>query len=50
MSRELTAAEQAEWDAVVDAEVAAAPALRPDQITRLSALFDYQPPNGGRRG
>ena len=42
MSRALTDAEQAEWDAVVDAEVAAAPTLRPEQISRLSALFDYQ--------
>lgn len=47
MSRELNAAEQAQCDAVVDGEVAAWPPLRPAQITRLTALFDYQPPEGG---
>jgi hypothetical protein len=43
----LTADEQAEWDAVIDAEVAAAPPLRPEQIATLSALFDCQPDNSG---
>lgn len=43
----LTADEQAEWDAVIDAEVAAAPPLRPDQIAALSALFDWQPARDG---
>jgi F0F1-type ATP synthase delta subunit len=38
----LPPAEQAEWDAVIDAEVAAAPPLSPEQIARLTALFDYQ--------
>ena len=42
MSREMTTTEQAEWDERIDAEVAAAPPLRPDQIAKLSALFDYE--------
>jgi hypothetical protein len=39
----VNADQQAEWDAVIDAEVAAAPPLRPEQIAALSALFDWQP-------
>lgn len=35
------------WEAIVDAEVAAAPPLRPEQIARLSALFDCQPGDVG---
>ncbi|VAZ88928.1 hypothetical protein [Mycobacterium pseudokansasii] len=46
MTRQFTASEQAEWDAVIAAEVAAAPPLRPDQLTRLAALFDCEPPAG----
>jgi hypothetical protein len=30
-------------DAVIDAEVAAAPPLNADQIARLQALFDWEP-------
>jgi hypothetical protein len=39
---QLTPAERAEWDAVIDAEVSKAPPLTPEQIARLSVLFDYQ--------
>ena len=37
----------AERDAYIDAVMAAAPPLRPDQIARLGALFDWQPDKGG---
>ncbi len=48
MSREkATAAEQSEYDAVIDAEVDAAPLLRPEQVARLSALFDWPGTDGG---
>lgn len=43
MSRALTPAQQAEWDACVQADIDAMPPLRPEQISRLSALFDYPP-------
>ena len=43
----MNAAEHAEWDACVDAEVKAAPPLRAEQIARLSALFDWPEANGG---
>lgn len=45
------AEERAAWDAHIQALVAAAPPLRPDQIAALSALLDYQQPGskgGGR--
>jgi hypothetical protein len=43
----MNAAKQAEYDALIDAEVEAAPPLRPEQIARLSALFDWPGTNGG---
>ncbi|MBI3214738.1 MAG: helix-turn-helix domain-containing protein [Mycobacterium sp.] len=39
-----SAVERAAWDAYIIELVAAAPPLRPDQISSLSALFDYQNP------
>lgn len=40
----MTPDEEAEWDAAVNAEVESWPQLRPEQISRLSALFDHGPP------
>ena len=37
----------AEYDAHIQAIVDAWPPLRPDQIAALSALFDWQPDQGG---
>jgi excisionase family DNA binding protein len=39
--------ERAAWDAYIRKVVAAAPPLRPEQVAALSALFDWQPGNGG---
>ncbi len=48
MTREkTTAAEQSEYEALIDAEVDAAPPLSPEQIARLSALFDWPGTDGG---
>jgi excisionase family DNA binding protein len=41
------AAERAAWDAYVRKVVANAPPLTPEQIAALSALFDWEPENGG---
>jgi hypothetical protein len=40
-------AEQAEYEAVIDAEVEAAPPLRPEQVAKLCVLFDRPGINGG---
>jgi hypothetical protein len=37
----------AERDAYIDAVVEAAPPLRPEQVAKLSALFDWQPERDG---
>ena len=43
----MNAAEHAEYEALIDAEVEAAPPLRPEQIAILSTLFDWPGTNGG---
>ena len=42
-----SAAERTDWDAYVRKVVAEAPPLQPEQIAALSALFDWEPDNGG---
>ena len=37
----------ADREAYIQATVDAMPPLKPEQIAALSALFDYEPPDGG---